>query len=541
MGVPSFFNWIIKNKKIDNLIIDEIAKNIDYLFIDTNCLMHPCVNKIIDKYKNNSLTINGDEPLRTQLEKYIMEDIQNCIMHMISITHPKYVYIAIDGVAPMGKIIQQRQRRYKYLYDNKTNINLLNINLDIPISSIELTPGTDYMERLHLEFEIFANKNNFIYSSYHEEGEGEHKILQYVRNHLIHSDNLIIYGLDADLLFLALSIKNVESVFVMRECAEFKNILNNNNNNNKNAIDKTVSKIVNKTIDDDVAVADDVVNFNYVDISIFKIMINNLGITINDFILICFLIGNDFIPKILTIDVKRGGLDKIIASYNSIVTKHNLKKNNNENNNSNNNNNNVDVIINSHGKINYNILNLLFDELKFTEKNIWKNINRYDTDDLNRIKFSSSLEYYNYYLGTNWTKINEQVIKNMVENYLTTFHWCIDYYLDKCNSWKHCYNFHVPPLLTDISKYILHVNTNYTHTKSVLKPIEQLILVIPPKLHKFIFKNDLIDKIKNLKSIEYMFPDDYDLDVNKEHIEWKYFIKIPVPDFDDYYDVIKNI
>ena len=41
---------------------------------------------------------------------------------MISRLNPEIIYIAIDGVAPMGKILQQRQRRYKYLFDKKIKL-----------------------------------------------------------------------------------------------------------------------------------------------------------------------------------------------------------------------------------------------------------------------------------------------------------------------------------------------------------------------------------------------------------------------------------
>jgi 5'-3' exonuclease len=503
MGVPSFFNWLIKNKQINNLIIKLLYINIDYLFIDTNCLMHPCVNYIIEKYNNNELNIYREKSVRIQIEKHIFSEIKNYILKLIDIIKPKHVFMAIDGVAPMGKILQQRQRRYKYLYDNINKVIEIDYEFEqnipkIPISSIELTPGTDFMERLHVEFTKFATKNNIEYSSYHVEGEGEHKILQYIRTKTKQTDNLVIDGMDADLLFLSLSLlRNTKhNIYVMRENEILSKILNNDNDNDKQ----------NK--------------FNYVDINQLKIMIENMGISINDFILICFLIGNDFIPKLLTIDVKRGGLDKIINAYKNIITK------------------NKQIIENN--KINDKLLIELFHELKFTEKYIWKNINRKNIDDLERIKFSSDLEYYNYYLGTNWICIDENEIKKMVKNYIETFYWCIDYYLDKCLSWKHGYKYHIAPLINDIIKYY-PTNISYEHSKCQLKPLQQLIIAIPSETYKYVLSNKLINKLDNIKEFKYMFPTSYDLDVNKETIDWKYFVKIPIPDFDEYYDIISKI
>ena len=34
--------------------------------------------------------------------------------------------------------------------------------------------------------------------------------------------------------------------------------------------------------------------------------------------MLCYLVGNDFIPGLLTTDIKRNGLDKIISSYEEV-------------------------------------------------------------------------------------------------------------------------------------------------------------------------------------------------------------------------------
>ena len=321
MGVPGFFAWLQKNKKkllTNNLIIKTMNKKIDYLMLDTNCLLHPCVAFILGKYAKNEITIDSTKSIRVQLEELIWERIRFTMDDMILRLKPEFVYIAIDGVAPMGKILQQRQRRYKYLFDKKiklveeksnnyANFDVIDEEIEYmtkegisvpykPISSIELTPGTDYMERLHklmIKYLDELKKSNIkcVYSSYHEPGEGEHKILQYIKKNVDPINTVIVYGLDADLLFLALSTGTEYNLYVMREQQIFNN----------------------KEPD-----FDDYIDYNYVEIVQLHKIIENLNINTEDFIVICYLVGNDFLPGLLTTDIKKGGLDKILSAYETV-------------------------------------------------------------------------------------------------------------------------------------------------------------------------------------------------------------------------------
>ena len=111
MGVPLFFRWVEDNNKQNLILInDSIGYEIDYLMIDTNCLLHPCVAHIVSKYKNNEIV---NIKCRNDIEEIIWNKIEEYINDLINRLKPKFLFIAIDGVAPMGKIIQQRQRRYK--------------------------------------------------------------------------------------------------------------------------------------------------------------------------------------------------------------------------------------------------------------------------------------------------------------------------------------------------------------------------------------------------------------------------------------------
>lgn len=599
MGVPGFFSWLLKNKKklgAKNLILNDLPYKIKWLMLDANCLLHPCVANILEKYKEGQLNINPDKDLRSQIEEYIWEKIAQCIDDMIIQTEPEYLYIAIDGVAPMGKILQQRQRRYRFLFDKKLKLNTADTMKEIeeiisktickpngieepilPLSSIELTPGTDYMERLNKLMEKYSDtlkKRNIkcIYSSYHDEGEGEHKLLQYIKKNLKpESDSIVIYGLDADLLFLSLGLGHEYDLYVMREKQVFAN----------------------KEVD-----LDEVPEYNYVEIKQLHVLISNLEVSTNDFIIMCYLIGNDFLPGLLTTDVKKGGIDKIFRAWNNfkekcgISTQYengielNIKNNKIDENDENNEN----MKIKSHlveyddvmkkYKLNLEHLRGLFRELIWTEKYVWKNMNRdkymnqenlepeeieklnelreenkveqmdkfiagqtTNTDFLQKIEFGSPNEYYSYYLGISCLDIDKIIIKKMVWDYIGGIEWCMNYYLDTCISWTWGYNFMIAPLIRDVVNFFPQSNKQIEmkYSPRTLNPVEQLILAIPPQTYKYVIEKKIIGEIKSNKKIGYMLPESFQLDINKENIYWKCLVRIPMVEYAEFETEIKKL
>ena len=118
---------------------------------------------------------------------------------------------------------------------------------------------------------------------------------------------------------------------------------------------------------------------------------------------------------------------------------------------------------NSKCKIDWNILKGLFGELIWTEKYVWKNINRdpmlnqdnlepeelekliyfkeeekreqmekftlgltTNTDFLSKIEFSSPTEYYSYYLGINCMDIDKTIIKKWFKIILEVLNGVLD-------------------------------------------------------------------------------------------------------------------
>lgn len=98
--------------------------------------------------------------------KKILYDIN----HLISLTGANFIYIAIDGPAPKAKVMQQRVRRLKSVLEGKV------------WDTNAITPGTTFMNKLNDELhKVYDSHKNVVLSDSCEPGEGEHKILQYLK------------------------------------------------------------------------------------------------------------------------------------------------------------------------------------------------------------------------------------------------------------------------------------------------------------------------------------------------------------------------
>ena len=126
----------------------------------------------------------------------------------------------MDGVPPRAKMEQQRLRRYKKVYTEQLKSILkkkYNIENNLYFDSNQISPGTIFMDKLskHLK----KNKQRFnvkdvIISDTLEVGEGEHKILGYIKENIENKSNICLYGDDADLIFLMMSLKLAKTLIL---------------------------------------------------------------------------------------------------------------------------------------------------------------------------------------------------------------------------------------------------------------------------------------------------------------------------------------
>ena len=118
MGIPSYFSYIIKN--YSNIIrnykdVKESIFLVQYLFMDCNSIIY-------DEFHKMEEDIIAKNMSKEDIEKELITNIINKISYYIRSINPSLlVYIAFDGVAPLAKMEQQRNRRFKVTMSNKIN------------------------------------------------------------------------------------------------------------------------------------------------------------------------------------------------------------------------------------------------------------------------------------------------------------------------------------------------------------------------------------------------------------------------------------
>jgi 5'-3' exonuclease len=546
MGVPGFFLWLMKKynntenkfifekEKLDNNNIFQEINNLDYLMIDCNCLLHPTCFKVLaefNKSHDNNNMQSIDSTTFDKLENTMINECIKYIQHIIDYAKvKKTIYIAIDGVAPVAKIKQQRLRRFKTVSDKKLWDKIKqkhNIKLPYNWNNSAITPGTKFMIKLHKALLVWIeqfnlqNKNNIIYSSCFTPMEGEHKLLQYIRN-LKNNNNFsyLFYGLDADLIFLALST-NLNNIYLLREATEF-------NANESIEVFKYVSIDIMKN---------NIFNtFSAFDSKDIKLNKENI---IKDFIFICYFLGNDFLPHILSTDIHNNGLDIMIKNYmKTLLVKHEYIidfKNNTIN---------KSILFDFLQNISLEEPSLLLNMVNKKKKRFSNGSTEYEHEiyKIENLMFKINdpigigldnfenyrVKYYKHYWNLEDNEI-EEFSKKLVFYYMEGINWVTLYYFDKCPSWEWYYPFDYPPFITDIVRYFPKTNITFNNNNndSALNPYMQLLAVLPKQSSYLLPKGlaKLMDSDNS--SLTYLYPLEFEQDFINKTRYWMGIPKLP--------------
>lgn len=286
MGIPYYFKNLISTY---GNIIKKTPNKCDILYLDFNCIIHQCATEIMKSASDITEKVLHKEVIKASI-KHIDKITKVC-------KPSQTLYIAVDGVCPRAKMSQQRKRRYmshwqkRYLNEN----SLWDSNI--------VTPGTKFMADLDVSLEKYVNsaaikkKYRVICSPSREKGEGEHKILNHLREmETTKSTNVMIYGLDADLILLGLIVqsqKQLVNINLLRESPHF-----------------------NTDIEGDFCSLDIAELMQGIDRTFCK-EVDDFPVNekICDFVMLTMFAGNDFLPPLSFIKIRNGGLDVLYKAY----------------------------------------------------------------------------------------------------------------------------------------------------------------------------------------------------------------------------------
>lgn len=217
MGIPSYFKHIID--RYPQLLRN--AAEADILCMDFNCLIYGCLKSpALPPYSLAS---------RNEWERVLLSEITRYVLYVWKkVGSPSTVLLAIDGVVPMAKIRQQRLRRFKSVWLGAKEREL-GARTGESWDTNSITPGTEFMEALSRSLAALCKSRGagWSVSDASEEGEGEQKIMKWVRDQptsALDGKRIAVYGLDADLIVLCLLHSKLipnASWSIVREKQEF--------------------------------------------------------------------------------------------------------------------------------------------------------------------------------------------------------------------------------------------------------------------------------------------------------------------------------
>lgn len=564
MGVPKFFRYISERYPcLSELIRENQVPEFDNLYLDMNGIIHNC------SHPNDS-----DVFFRISEEK-IFSDIFHYLEFLFRMIRPqKLFFIAVDGVAPRAKMNQQRGRRFRSAREAQEQMEEAQkkgevLPTEARFDSNCITPGTSFMVRLQKALEHFIKVKvstnplwmhcKVILSGHETPGEGEHKIMDYIR-HAKASPGFdsntrhCLYGLDADLIMLGLCTHE-RHFSLLREEVKF-----GKNDKKSSIVEETRFYLLHLTLmreylELEFAPVRNKLKFEF---NIYKL--------IDDWVLMGYMVGNDFIPHLPHLHINENALPTLFQAYMDILPS-------------------LDGYINEGGILNMPRLEVLMNRLArfdrdiflenytdlqyFKSKRAINNTEAFDVliddiksktamdcdlsaliqasedmfldddDDLespgdieNDPKFfEQEFNAYkrNYYITKlGYDDYNEATCAEQTECYIRALQWTLLYYYRGVSSWAWYYPHHYAPFISDLKNFS-HLKLEFEMGKPFL-PFQQLLSVLPTasKDHLPSAYHKLMTD-PNSPVVDY-YPEQFETDLNGKQQSWEAVVLIPFID-----------
>ncbi|PKA65387.1 5'-3' exoribonuclease 2 [Apostasia shenzhenica] len=616
MGVPSFYRWLVgKYPKIVVSAIDEGEScdgsqpnpngEYDNLYLDMNGIIHPCFHP-------------EDELIPPSTFDEVFIAIFRYIDRLFRIVRPrKLLFLAVDGVAPRAKMNQQRMRRFRAAKDaelaemeekrlraefkrqGKELLPML-MNSDVSDPAV-ITPGTVFMQKLSkaLEYYIRLRLSNdaawknikVILSDANAPGEGEHKVVSFIRQQRSlpsydHNTRHCLYGLDADLIMLALATHEIH-FSILREDTLTQHYQQDsclatfvaNAAQKEELLFKSrqwFKKVDTTSCSKPKQMPYQFLNIwtlrEYLELDMKPLTGSSIDFEriVDDFVCICFFTGNDFIPHLPSLEIHEGAIDLLVAVYKETfkhmkgyfvdtarmqdkqLTYINLKC--------------VEMFITKVGSYEDSIFDKRYKlkqkKLQRLSQEMSKSYNDEDCDmqRMGNLSITDSENLANFFsencdlLGVAVDGVSSKSVKLgrpgwksryyeekfssseqmdnirriIVEKYVEGLCWVLQYYYSGVCSWSWYYPFYYGPFASDL-RNLASVKVTFKIGRP-FKPFDQLMAVLPPRSCHALptcFRNLMIEEESPI--IDF-YPKDFTLDLDGKRFTWQGICKLPFVD-----------
>uniref|UniRef100_A0A8D3DYQ6 5'-3' exoribonuclease 1 n=1 Tax=Scophthalmus maximus TaxID=52904 RepID=A0A8D3DYQ6_SCOMX len=517
MGVPKFYRWISERYPcLSEVVKEHQIPEFDNLYLDMNGIIHQCSGRRFRSAKE------AEDKIKKALEK--------------------------------GEVLPTEAR-----FDSNC-----------------ITPGIDFMARLQEQLKYFVNNkistdtlwhNVRVYLSGHETpGEGEHKIMEFIRSENAtpeHNPNTrhCLYGLDADLMMLGLT-SHEPNFSLLREEVRFGG---KKSQKRITAPEETTFHLLHLSL-----------MREYIDYE-FSSLRNHIGSDydleriIDDWILMGFLVGNDFIPHLPHLHINHDALPLLYKTYITVLPS-------------------LGGYLNENGHLNLRTFekyleklaefdrehfNDVFVDLKWFESKVGnkylneaaglaaekeaacKGANKSQDSSLGLAALTPSdgvtgkgkgtvgdddeeeeddmfeTEFRQYKRTYYMTKmgvdvVSDEFLARQAKCYVEGIQWILHYYYHGVQSWSWYYPYHYAPFLSDI-RNIAGLKLTFDLGKPFM-PFQQLLAVLPAASKELLptsYRPLMTSEISPI--IEY-YPLDFKTDLNGKQQEWEAVVLIPFID-----------
>ncbi|KAL0317889.1 UNVERIFIED_CONTAM: 5'-3' exoribonuclease 4 [Sesamum angustifolium] len=582
MGIPAFYRWLLERYPLSvvdvvedspafangiKIPVDTTMPNpngfeFDNLYLDMNGIIHPCF------HPENLPSPKSYDEVFTAVFKYIDR--------IFSLIRPrKLLYMAIDGVAPRAKMNQQRARRFRAAKDAADETSLLEkqrgahgekggASVSTGLDSNVITPGTAFMELLSSALQYYVNLRmnhdpgwkgiKVILSDASVPGEGEHKIMSYIRlqRNLPGFDpntRHCLYGLDADLIMLALATHEVH-FSVLREDVQRAPP------SKRRKIYKTAKVGKSKPSKDPDQDLEDFISrqkFQFVNVWVLRdYLAESLRIPdttvkvdlerlIDDFVFMCLFVGNDFLPHVPSLEISEGAIDLLMdvykrefvrmGGYLTDASQVNLER--------------VEHFVQTlashenaifrkrrqeqtaseiHARHSSAKMNSRLKKSQSSPNHV-NSESKFPVDKVNLGEDGWKERYYTEKFEVQTDDDRDRVQKHAVLKYVEGICWVMRYYYEGVCSWQWFYPYHYAPFASDF-RGLDQLKIDFVLGKP-FKPFDQLMGVLPAASAQalpLLYRKLMSDPSSPILDF---YPTEFELDLNGRKQAWKAVCRLP--------------